>query len=410
MGKAQFNDRLFFVLLTATAFLVSGIASTKTDYEIKKEIRDSFHEFDKHYSMKIDFVNYPDYDADLFWKNMEIEENATKLSDDQFVNGKAIVDLPFKFKFYHINYYSVSVTKEGTILTDEPPDAWIIAPLNAKVGMTRCNVYHLHQGDSFYVQWNNFRFNHDKFGEHEFSFQFRLSASGEIVFVYKKVPYNLTNLRKNCDFCLEEKFGVRFPHQEDFKFPPYYVTYQLGYAMDFGKYEVKQGTVIRFVSADMCMFRKTCRACIRTKFREGPYKFSSCSWCPEIQKCSSTRDSLRHVWKENKCDIHHVNAQVFCKFNNLSQVPIQRDMEKDIIKNIGGFPRFTMTDILATDIDVSNSYELLWVFILLTVVVIICISASILFKDKIVKICYTLPSNEPDQPVDNNQAQDQNND
>ncbi|CAB3381074.1 Hypothetical predicted protein [Cloeon dipterum] len=383
MGKAQFYDQLLFILITATAFLVSGSVSTETVDENEEE-SDRFYETDKNFSMKIHYANYPENDA-IFWKNMGSEENATTWNID--VNSMLQLNVPFGFQLFDLNVTRVVVTPQGIIRADDLRwfDKWTIAPLKAKFGMSRSKISRLVQDKNLYVQWNSFQFDDEYYKQRELSFQVRLGAGGEIDFVYRRVPYyNLTVLRKTCPYCLEDKFGVTYPHQEVFEVPrPYKESYELGFSMDFEKYEVKQGTVVRFFPVDRCMFQQNCYACTQTEFPLTLNQTARCAWCPAIRKCSSTRDSLRHVWKENKCDIHHVNAPDYCHYN-----------------------------FIVTDTDLRNIF-LLWVFTLLTVIIIICKS----FKDIFVKICYTLPldwlreriqpTNQPDQPVDNNQAQDQ---
>ncbi|CAB3381083.1 Hypothetical predicted protein [Cloeon dipterum] len=385
MRKERFFDRFLFIVITATAFLVSGIASTETVDEIKQQIGNSFHETDKYYSMKVNYVYYPEDDADIFPKNMESEESATNLSDDQFVDGKVMINLPFGFPLYDLNVTRVAVTKEGTIQSADPSVNWTIAPLKAKFGLTRCNISYFFQEKYFYVHWNNFRFNHEIFQEHEFRFQVRLGDNGDINFVYKEVPFNVKDLRDYCDF-LGDKFGVMYTHQELFKVPPYKETYELGFSMDFKKYEVKKGTVVRFFPADWCMGQKNCYDCTETEFHRSPSKSVRCSWCPAIEKCSSTRDSLQHLWKENKCDIYHGNDPIFCHF------------------------------------DIQGTLRFYFVLLVLGVFMNLAISViCILLRDKIFKIvCCVKPSkrhreriqstNQPSQPDGNNLAEDQNND
>ncbi|CAB3381078.1 Hypothetical predicted protein [Cloeon dipterum] len=214
MGKARFYDLFLFVLITATAFFVSGITSSEKIDEMLDRIKYGIIDFDKNYSMKFHYADYRNNGSIIFlWKNMESEENAINLSDDQFVDGKASIILPFGFPFFDRNVTHVAVTTQGTIQSDEPSVNWTIAPLKAKFGMTRSNISYLHRINETYIQWNNFRFDHAYFKEHDFSFQVRLSASGEIVFVYKKVPYHLKLLREICD-CLENEFGVIYSYED----------------------------------------------------------------------------------------------------------------------------------------------------------------------------------------------------
>ncbi|CAB3381075.1 Hypothetical predicted protein [Cloeon dipterum] len=353
MGKAQFHDRFIFILLTAAAFLVSGIASTEKDNETIKELYGhSFYETDKYYSMKIHYFNKSDTVSDIFWKEIMDQNDVTVISDDQFVDGKALIDVPFGFKFFDLNVTRVAVTKEGTIQSADPSVNWTIAPLQTKFGMSRCYISYLVREKNFYVQWNNFLFNHESFKEYEFSFQVRLGDRGEIDFDYRSVPYNMTDYWKNCD-CLGGKFGVMYSHHEVFEVPrPYHETHELGFSMDFENYEVQTGTVIRFFPADWCMGKKNCYDCTTTEYHLPPNKSVRCSWCPAIEKCSSTRDSLKHVWKENKCNIHHVNDPISCSF----------DAEGN------GWLYFVL---------------LAWTFKFL---VITCI----FLHDKIVKVCYTI--------------------
>ncbi|XP_065350731.1 plexin domain-containing protein 2-like [Cloeon dipterum] len=308
--------------------------------------------------MQILYINSAGFVANLFWKNMAGEEHAAMLTDDQFANGTVLIDLPFEFLLFDLNVTRVAVTKEGTIQSEDPTDKWVIAPLEASFGMTRSNISYLFDENSLYVQWNNFRFNHDKFGDQEFSFQVRLGVRGEIDFVYRRVPYNLTHLRDKCDNCLGDKFGVMFPRHELFKVAPYKETYELGFPMDFKKYEVKKGIVMRFFTADWCMGQTNCYDCTETEFELSQIETARCSWCPAIQKCSSTRDSLRNVWMENKCDVYHVNESESCK-----------NTDKDILS--------------------FDFYPAVGAHLGIAVIVFVVL---VLFKDKIVSVCYTKPS------------------
>ncbi|CAB3386043.1 Hypothetical predicted protein [Cloeon dipterum] len=264
MGKVQFYDRLPFILIFSTAFLPSGMASTKDDPVHNEGV--SFQAYDENYSMKIKFANNYETFADLLWNKMKNEENAVMLSDDQFFDGKALINLPFGIQLFDLNVTRVAVTKEGTILSADPSANWTIAPLNAKSGMSRCNISYLIKDKNLYVRWNNFRFSHMYyFKQYEFSFQVRLGDRGDIDFVYRRVPYNLLNFRIHCD-CLGDKFGVMYSCQEEFKVPPFKETYELGYSMDLEKCKVKDGTVARFSPADKCMFQKNCYDCTKTQF------------------------------------------------------------------------------------------------------------------------------------------------
>ncbi|CAB3381084.1 Hypothetical predicted protein [Cloeon dipterum] len=308
---ARLYDRLSFIFLTAIVFLVYGIASAETDDVIKRQRRVSVQATDKHYSMNFKYVNN---DNAAVGKSSEIllsDEKATKLSDDQFSNGIAFIDLPFAFPFFDLNVTRVAVRKEGIILSADPSANWTIAPLNAKSGMSCSSIYHLVRDNTLYVQWIDFRFNHKDFEEHKFRFQVRLSDTGKIEFVYQEVPYIMKALQKRCD-CLEDKFGVMYTHQELFKVAPYNETYELGFSLDFEEYRVNSGTLLTFYTADGCMFRKNCSDCTRTEYHLTSNLTARCLWCPAIEKCSSTRDSLRNVWMENKCD---VNATSFCSYD-----------------------------------------------------------------------------------------------
>ncbi|CAB3381081.1 Hypothetical predicted protein [Cloeon dipterum] len=384
MGKARFYDRFLFVLLTATALLVSGIESTKKNEKIKEQLENSIHKTNKYYSMKIHYFNYPEDGTIFLWKNLEGVENVKNLSADQFVLGKTLINLPFGLQLFDLNVTRVAVTKEGTIQSADPSVNWTIAPLNADIGMARCNISYLIQDKIIYVQWNNFRFNHKKFEKHELSFQVRLGERGEIDFVYKEVPFNLTDLRGEC---LKDKFGITYDHEELFKVPPYNETYELGFLMDLKAYEVKNGTVVRFLPSDWCMGQKNCHDCTETGFYLTSNQIARCSWCPAIEKCSSTRDSLLHVWKEYNCEIHHVNSPIFCHL----ETP-----EAQLFLTV-----------------------LLVILIIMILALLVCI--CIMLNDGIVEIVCCIkpskrhreliqPTNQPNQSVDNNQAEDQNND
>ncbi|CAB3381085.1 Hypothetical predicted protein [Cloeon dipterum] len=342
MGKAQFYERLLFILIiTTAAFLVSGIAPAEKDDEIKEKLWD--YETDKYFSMYMQYVNNSNSVVSFFWKDMTDEEDVIMLTNDQFDNEMVLIELPFEIQLFGTHFTRIVLTTQGTIKSADPSVDWTIAPLNAKFGMSRTNILYLLKKHFLYVQWYGFQFKNKKFEHHSFSFQVRLSASGEIDFVYKRVPMNLLYLRKKCIYCLEEKYGVMYRHHEVFEVPPYNEAYELGFSMDFEKYPIRHGIEVSFFPAD------------------SPKEAVRCAWCPAIEKCSSTRDSLQHVWKENKCDANHIYDQNSCFFHSK------------------GFKR-----------------------------------------EKVVKICYTIPSewlreriqsrNQPNQAQGNNQAGDQNND
>ncbi|XP_065350659.1 plexin domain-containing protein 1-like [Cloeon dipterum] len=257
--------------------------------------------------------------------------------------------------------------------------------------MSRSKISQVIKGHNLYIQWNNFRFDDDKFGEHEFSFQVRLGYGGEIDFVYRKVPYNMAVLQNACPNCLEDKFGVMYSHHEVFEFPrPYNESYELGFSMDFEKYQVKGGTVVRFFPTDWCMGQKNCDDCTKTKYQISSNHFDRCSWCPAIEKCSSKRDSLQHVWKENKCD------------DNRKNVPSSCHPESKRIFGNGSF--------------ITMSLVVFWIITPLIVMITLCVVS----KDQIVRIFQTTPAqwfrdfieclDEPNQPDDNNEAEDENSD
>ncbi|CAB3381071.1 Hypothetical predicted protein [Cloeon dipterum] len=386
MGKVLFYDRFLFVLIT---FLVSGIASTETVVEIEEE-SNHFLEIDENFSMNMHYANHPDDIVNIFWKDMETEKNVYTWSEG--VYNKVSFDVPFGFKLFDLNVTHVVVTKQGIIRTEDFRlyDKWTIAPLNAKSGMSRSKISRLVKGNHIYIQWNNFRFDDEYFGEQEFSFQVRLGAGGDINFVYKKVPYNMTDLRKNCDLCLEDKFGVMYRHEEVFEVPRRYKeSYELGFSMDFEKYPIKEGTVISFFPGDWCMGKKNYFDCTESNFYINLREIARCSWCPAIRKCSSTRDSLRHVWKENKCDDNHNND------------PSSGHSDNKIIFGKGKLK--------------STSFLIFWFISPMIVMVTLCVVS----KDQIVRMFHTNPAqwfrdfiecmDEPNRP-DNYQAGDQNND
>ncbi|XP_065350660.1 plexin domain-containing protein 2-like [Cloeon dipterum] len=359
--------------------------------EIEKE-SDHFYETDKNFSMKIHYANYPDDDANLFWINMESEKNAKTWNESMYLTVS--FDVPFGFQLFDLNVTRIVVTPQGIIEPEELRlynKKWNIAPLNGKFGTRSSKISILVKGNNLYIQWNKFRFDDEYYGQHEFSFQVRLGERGEIDFVYRKVPYNMTDLQKACPECLEDKFGVVYTHHEVFEVPRRYIeSYKLGFSMDFEKYEVKDGTVVRFFPADRCMGQKNSDDCTKTKFQINAKKTGQCSWCPAIRKCSSKRDSLRHAWKENKCD------------DNDKNVPSTSHSDSKNISDNGSFK--------------SMFLVVFWIITPLIVMVTLCVVS----KDQIVRIFQTTPAqwfrdfiecfDERNQPDDNNQAEDENND
>lgn len=113
----------------------------------------------------------------------------------------ATVQLKFAFPFYGHMIKNVTIATGGFLYLGETVHSWLaatqyVAPLMANFDTSISNdssVKYVSNDTHFIVQWREVSL-HDSTPPGNFSFQVTLKANGDIIFVYKKIPFPITNI------------------------------------------------------------------------------------------------------------------------------------------------------------------------------------------------------------------------
>lgn len=222
-------------------------------------------------------------------------------------NGRNIalpVDLSFPFDFYGHPVHSVVVTTGGFLYLNEIthpylPFSQYIAPLMAEF-LTQSSVsdikFVLAEG-GFWVRWENMMLaSNTSLGK--FSFQCAFFRNGSIVFDYISIPISMAALRAASPHLL--KVGLSDAFYYDVKVP------ELGTVMrKIVKYHeleipldrVSTECVIQLAHLPTCNQQTTCQQC--TNRTRAPT--FNCSWCYELERCSSGVDRQLQQWLDSEC-------------------------------------------------------------------------------------------------------------
>lgn len=172
------------------------------------------------------------------------------------------------------------------------------------------SIYYRDNKTSFVVQWDNVYLQEmtvnssavDVNGkqirntiEKPFSFQATLKDNGDIIFVYKQIPFLINNIN-------EDKHPVKVGISDAYIIDRTIFFIRRKTIYEYHKAELKNkpitnGTVIYFKALPTCNSLLDCNTCVS--------KVASnfdCSWCPNNKRCSDGYDRHRQDWVKNKCD------------------------------------------------------------------------------------------------------------
>lgn len=172
------------------------------------------------------------------------------------------------------------------------------------------NIYFRDNKTSFVVQWDNVYLQEmtvnstavDSNGkqvrntiEKPFSFQATLKDNGDIIFVYKQIPFLINNIN-------EDKHPVKVGISDAYIIDRTIFFIRRKTIYEYHKAELKNkqitnGTVIYFKALPTCNSLTDCTSCVS--------KIASnfdCSWCPTNKRCSDGYDRHRQDWVKHKCE------------------------------------------------------------------------------------------------------------
>lgn len=220
----------------------------------------------------------------------------------------ATVSLSFRFPFYGYEIENITIATGGFLFLGEAIHTWLaatqyIAPLMANFNTSISNktgIYYCDNGTAFTVQWDQVYLQESTNASRNeplrpFSFQATLHRSGEILFVYKDVPYPIEKIS-------EEKHPVKVGISDAYIIERNIIFIRRKTIYEYHKAELKRqaissNTVYYFRPLPTCISLKDCQSCLKPNATD-----FDCGWCESLNRCSDGYDRHRNSWILNKCD------------------------------------------------------------------------------------------------------------
>ncbi|XP_075990445.1 plexin domain containing lethal (1) G0289 [Anticarsia gemmatalis] len=234
------------------------------------------------------------------WANISINKASVHAVLSNSHRRATSIQLSFDFPFYGHDIRNVTVATGGFIYTGEHVHNWLaatqyIAPLMANFDTTLTNdsVIKLYDdGEKFTAFWENVTLQEDT--SKKFTFAVTLYKNGDITFAYKNIPIDVQEIN---DKEHPVKVGISDAYLTD-KIV-FYVRRKTIYEYNrvtFKNHMITNNTLMRIVALPTCLQYDTCDSCLNhnTGF--------NCTWCPQIQKCSSGTDRNKQDWLLRKCE------------------------------------------------------------------------------------------------------------
>jgi len=261
-----------------------------------------------------------------YWINMkDIKESVRHEMLSSAHRRAATVRLSFKFPFYGYKIENVTIATGGFLFLGEAVHTWLaatqyIAPLMANFNTSinqNSSIYYYDNKTSFTVQWDNVYLQEvtvngtDANGksirntiEKPFSFQATLKDNGDIIFVYKQIPFEISKIN-------EEKHPVKVGISDAYIIDRTIFFIRRKTIYEYHKAELKNkqilnNTVIYFKAIPTCNSFNDCTSCLTKKVS------FECSWCEATKKCSDGYDRHRQDWLKNKCDDNSIQTVAKC--------------------------------------------------------------------------------------------------
>ncbi|KAF6198578.1 hypothetical protein GE061_008326 [Apolygus lucorum] len=250
------------------------------------------------------------------------------------------VRLDFDFPFYGHPVRNIAIATGGFLYVGNYIHSWLaatqyIAPLMANFDTSINNasqVKYCDNGTSFTVEWENVLLQ-DRKDSGEFTFQVTLHNTGDIVFVYKKVPMLVEEIT---DDLHPVKVGLSDAYiiEKTVFFVRRKTIYEY-HRVNFNKEDIKDWTVINLTPLETCLSYSTCETCLNhdTSF--------DCKWCPNAERCSSGFDRHRQDWQAKHCDIASIgghNASVCANAKSYKQLVPQVSNKLEISSSMNSDP------------------------------------------------------------------------
>ncbi|CAB3226399.1 unnamed protein product [Arctia plantaginis] len=255
--------------------------------------------YDNHHFYNSSFIGNEEY-FKQHWENITINKASVHSVLSNSHRRATSIQLSFDFPFYGHNVRNVTVATGGFIYTGEHVHNWLaatqyIAPLMANFDTTLTNdsvIKIFDDGEKFTAFWENVTLQEDT--AKKFTFAVTLYKNGDITFAYKNIPIDVQDIN---DKDHPVKVGISDAYLTD-KIV-FYVRRKTIYEyhrVSFKDHLITNNTLLKIIALPTCLQYDTCDSCLNhnTGF--------NCTWCPQIQKCSSGTDRNKQDWLLRKCE------------------------------------------------------------------------------------------------------------
>lgn len=281
----------------------------ETPERIKSEQNLTNLTYDDHHFYNSTFIGNTTY-FDEYWANITKTEAQVHAVLSNSHRRATSLQLQFAFPFYGHYIRNITVATGGFIYTGEHVHNWLaatqyIAPLMANFDTTLTNesyVKLVDDGEKFTAFWENVNLQDD--ANQTFTFAVTLYKNGDIVFAYKHIPIDVQEIN---DTLHPVKVGISDAYLNDNII--FYVRRKTIYEyhrVSFRNYVITNSTILWLSALPTCLQYDTCDSCLNhdTGF--------NCTWCPQIQKCSSGTDRNKQDWKLRNCDRTMIREAAAC--------------------------------------------------------------------------------------------------
>ncbi|XP_040911866.1 plexin domain-containing protein 2-like [Toxotes jaculatrix] len=212
------------------------------------------------------------------------------------------VNLSFDFPFYGHILREITVATGGFIYTGDIIHRMLtatqyIAPLMANFDPSlskNSTVLYFDNGTALVVQWNQIHLQDVSLGT--FTFQAALHSDGRIVFAYKEIPVDISNISTEnhpVKVGLSDAFVVlheieQIPNVRRRTIYEYH-------KVDILKSKISSSTAVEMLPLPTCLQFSSCGPCVTSQIG------FNCSWCSRLQRCSSGFDRNRQDWVDLGC-------------------------------------------------------------------------------------------------------------
>ncbi|XP_041752905.1 plexin domain-containing protein 2-like [Coregonus clupeaformis] len=215
----------------------------------------------------------------------------------------ARVHLSFDFPFYGHILREITVATGGFIYTGDVIHRMLtatqyIAPLMANFDpsmSTNSTISYFDNGTALVVQWDQVHLQ-DSVSQGPFTFQTALHSDGRIVFAYKEVPIDISEIRSlnhPVKVGLSDAFVVlheieQIPNVRRRTIYEYH-------KVDILKSKIANSTAVEMLPLPTCLQFSSCGPCVSSEIS------FNCSWCSRLHRCSSGFDRHRQDWIDKGC-------------------------------------------------------------------------------------------------------------